>query len=228
LLLLSCVFPTLSAQPNAPSASRPEEIEWTWEVRPTHVDTKLPNVLLAGDSISRNYYPEVERQLARAATLYLFATSASLGDPRLQHQLSYFDSMEHVQFQVIHFNNGMHGWTYSEEEYKAAFPASLEAIQQIAPGAALIWATTTPVKAESSPGPTNRRVDQRNAISIAVMSKAGITIDDQHLLVTHHAETYEDNVHSNSTGATIQGQQVARSVHSALKVQGSPRCSNQR
>jgi hypothetical protein len=63
--------------------SRSEEIEWTWEVRPAHVDSKLPNVLLVGDSITRNYYPEVERQLSHVANVYLMTTSASVGDPRL-------------------------------------------------------------------------------------------------------------------------------------------------
>jgi len=216
LLFLSCVLPSVSAQATAPSTSRPEEIEWTWEVRPTHADTKLPNVLLAGDSISRNYYPEVQRQLAGVANVYLFATSASVGDPRLLHQLAEFALMEDIHFQVVHFNNGMHGWTYSEEEYKSAFPVYLETIHQIAPTAALIWATTTPVKVESSPGPTNARVDQRNAISIAVVLKVGIIIDDQHSLMIHNAETYEDAVHFNSKGAIIQGQQAASSVRKAL------------
>ena len=74
-------------------ASRPEEIEWTWEVRPAHVDAKLPNVLLVGDSITRNYYPEVKRQLAKIANVYLFAASTSVGDPRLLHQLAEFSQM---------------------------------------------------------------------------------------------------------------------------------------
>ena len=42
--------------------SIPEEIEWTWEVRPAASDPGLPNVLLLGDSITRNYYPAVARR----------------------------------------------------------------------------------------------------------------------------------------------------------------------
>jgi hypothetical protein len=216
VLLFAFVSAPLSARQIPPTVSRPEEIEWTWEVRPTHVDSKLPNVLLVGDSISRNYYPEVQRQLASAANVYLFASSASVGDPRLLHQLADFASMENVQFQVIHFNNGMHGWTYSEQAYESAFSEYLRAIRQIAPAAKLIWATTTPVKADSSPGPTNARVDQRNSISVAVITKTGITVDDQHLLMTHHTDTYEDNVHFAPAGATIQGQQAAESIRKAF------------
>jgi hypothetical protein len=59
--------------------SIPEEIEWTWEVRPPHPDPQLPNVLLLGDSISRNYFPEVRKDLAGVANVYLMATSTCVG-----------------------------------------------------------------------------------------------------------------------------------------------------
>jgi lysophospholipase L1-like esterase len=200
-------------------ASKPEEVEWTWEVRPAHVDPKLPNVLLVGDSITRNYYPEVQRQLADVANVYLFAASTSLGDPRLPHQLAEFSAMEAVAFQVVHFNNGMHGWTYSEQEYKAAFPSYLRAIHKIAPKASLIWATITPVRTDDKPGPTNARIEDRNSIAQSFITAAGIKVDDQHALMIHHADRHEDNVHFNAAGAAIQGQQVARSIRSSLAKQ---------
>jgi hypothetical protein len=105
--------------------TKPEEIEWTWEVRPVHPDPNLPNVLLLGDSITRAYFPEVQRQLTGVANVYLMATSASVGDRRLPHEIAEFSSAEAVSFNLIHFNNGMHGWTYSEKEYQAGFPALL-------------------------------------------------------------------------------------------------------
>src|ERR1700731_2059013 len=148
-LSLSMMF--VPARTNAQDrASRPEEIEWTWEVRPAHVDAKLPNVLLVGDSISRNYYPEVQRQLAEVANVYLFSASTSVGDPRLAHHLAEFATMEAVSFSVVHFNNGMHGWDYTEDEYRLAFPAFLEGITSISPGASLVWASTTPVKVDKA------------------------------------------------------------------------------
>src|SRR5277367_83666 len=98
------------------SVSIPEEIEWTWEVRPPHPDAKLPNVLLLGDSISRNYFPEVTKDLTGVANVYLMAVSTSVGDPRLSHQIAEFKAMEKVRFRVVHFNNGMHGWSYTEAQ----------------------------------------------------------------------------------------------------------------
>jgi hypothetical protein len=196
--------------------SRPEEIEWTWEVRPAHVDAKLPNVLLLGDSITRNYFPEVTRQLDGVANVYLMATSASVGDPRLLRQMEEFAKAEAVSFRVVHFNNGMHGWVYSEKEYKEAFPAFLAGIQAIAPHAMFVWATTTPVKKETEPGPTNARVDARNAIAQAIVKPDGIAIDDQHGLMAQHADLYQDSVHFGEQGSAIQGKQAAEVVRGLL------------
>jgi hypothetical protein len=208
------LMPTLTYGQDRPS--NPEEVEWTWEVRPAHVDRKLPNVLLVGDSITRNYYPEVKRQLADTANVYLMASSASVGDPRLQRQLQEFCVMEAVSFNVVHFNNGMHGWTYSEEDYQAAFPSFLLALHSIAPSASFVWASTTPVKADAVPGPTNARVNARNDIARAFIKGAGIPIDDQHELMSRNSDQYEDSVHFNPTGAAIQGQQVAQSIRLSL------------
>jgi hypothetical protein len=39
--------------------------------------------------------------------------------------------MEKVQFRLIHFNNGMHGWDYSKSQYKSAFPQFLHARSEV-------------------------------------------------------------------------------------------------
>ena len=63
------------------------------EVRPPHPDPKLPNVLLLGDSLSRNYFPEVTKDLAGTANVYLMASSTSVGDPRLPREIREFAAM---------------------------------------------------------------------------------------------------------------------------------------
>jgi lysophospholipase L1-like esterase len=198
------------------ATSKTEEIEWTWEVRPAHVDAKLPNVLLLGDSITRAYFPEVQRQLDGVANVYLMASSTSVGDPRLTRQIEEFSSAERVKFSVVHFNNGMHGWAYSEKEYREAFPAFLAEIRAIAPKAALIWATSTPVKKETEPGPTNARAEARNAIAESLVKPAGIMIDDQHALIAQHGDLYLDGVHFNDQGTVLQGKQAAQLIRGLL------------
>ena len=212
-LLLSPESATLFAQ----EISIPETIEWTWEVRPPNPDSKLPNVALLGDSITRNYFKKVVTDLAGVANVYLMATSASVGDPRLLHQIEEFAALEGVQFQVVHFNNGMHGWKYTEEQYKAAFPGYLQAVQKIAaPGGILIWSTITPVSSATPGGATNSRIEARNAIADSFTKPEGIAIDDQYALMMKHQDLHSDPVHFNSDGSNIQGEQVAKLIGAAV------------
>jgi hypothetical protein len=198
--------------------SIPEEIEWTWEVRPPHADPALPNVLLLGDSITRNYFPEVTKDLKGAANVYLMAVSTSVGDPRLPQQIEEFAAMENVAFRVVHFNNGMHGWNYSEAQYKTALPDLLHSVEQISPSHhALVWATITPVQINAFNGATNERINERNQIAQALFSSLGITIDDQHSLMMKHLDTYEDTVHFGPSGAALMGDQAAETIRAALR-----------
>ena len=215
-LFLVCITAiTLIAQPDL---SITEEIEWTWEVRPPHPDPQLPNVLLLGDSMSRNYFPQVTKGLAGVANIYLMASSTSVGDPRLPHQIVEFATMEKVRFRVVHFNNGMHGWAYSETQYQEAFPQFLRAVRSVVEkDGALIWANTTPVRADAATGATNARIDERNAIAEKIVKAAGILIDDQHSLMAQHRDLYGDDVHFNPAGSIIQGDQAASTIRSALR-----------
>jgi hypothetical protein len=213
--LLAC--PILLAQTQK-QISISEEIEWTWEVRPPHADPALPNVLLLGDSITRNYFPGVTKGLKGAANVYLMAMSTSVGDPRLPRQIEEFAAMENVAFRVVHFNNGMHGWNYTEAQYKTALPDLLHSVEQIAPSHhAIIWATTTPVQIQAFNGATNERINERNRIAQALFSSLGITIDDQHALMMKHLDTYEDTVHFGPAGAALMGDQAAETIRAALR-----------
>jgi lysophospholipase L1-like esterase len=198
----------------AHSQSQPEEIEWTWAVRPAHADARLPNVLLEGDSIARNYFPEVQKRLAGTANVYLMANSLCIGSPDLQEQIALFGKMEGVRFRVIHFNNGLHGGEYTEVQYGAGFPAYLASLRSIAPDATLIWTTTTPIKVTTEPGFTNARVDARNAIAATFARE--MIIDDEHSLMEKHQDLYVDNVHFNSEGSNLMGDQVADTILRAL------------
>jgi hypothetical protein len=213
----------LSSQLTAQTpTSIPEKIEWTWEVRPTQPDPKLPNILLLGDSITRAYYPGVVTHLTNKANVYLFATSAAAGDPRLPHQIAEFIQMQAVPFRVVHFNNGMHGWDYTEAQYKAGFPSLVKELQSDARGATLIWTTTTPVRKPTDSGATNARVEARNAIAKAVVAPQGIRIDDQYALMTNHRDQYQDDVHFNPQGAEAQAAQVAATIEAALPKPSAP------
>jgi hypothetical protein len=203
-------------QKAAPTATIPKEkIDWTWSDHSDTLDPKLPNVLLVGDSITRAYFPEVAKRLAGKANVYLFSTSCSSGDPKLSTQLHLFFETA-PSFRVIHFNNGMHGWDFSEPAFAAGLPDMVRELKKERPGSRLIWATITPVRKDDSLGATNARIDARNALALAVMKRDRIPVDDQHALMAGHGDLHLDDVHFNDKGSELQGDQAAASIEAAL------------
>ena len=89
-------------------------------------------VLLVGDSICNSYYDGVAKELGGKAFVARLATSASLGDPALLEQVKHL--LKNYKFAVIHFNNGLHGYDYTDEEYQNDIPKLLKIIQKNAPG----------------------------------------------------------------------------------------------
>ena len=97
-----------------------EGTEWsnTWMVATNKHD--LPRVLIIGDSHVERYYQPVTNKLNKIAYCSKFTTSRSLGDPALIAQLkALFFS---YKFDVITFNNGLHGVEYSDEQYNSYIP----------------------------------------------------------------------------------------------------------
>jgi lysophospholipase L1-like esterase len=148
------------------------------------------------------------------------ATSRFVADPVLLKEIELV--LGATKFDVIHFNNGMHGWQHSEAEYQKALPEFLKTIQAHAPKARLIWAATTPVrdgkgviydpKAEYS----DKRIAARNAIAATIMAKQKIPTNDLNVAVRGHPEYHSDNIHFNSQGIQIQAAQVSAEVEKLL------------
>ncbi len=108
------------AEPADYPPSAKESIEWC-DIWISHAnETNLPRVLLIGDSITRAYYPEVEKHLEGKAYVGRLSSSAFISDPALLKQIEMV--LGQYKFNVIHFNNGMHGWQHSEKEYAQALP----------------------------------------------------------------------------------------------------------
>ena len=214
-----CTINIAAAEPDTALPSR-ESIEWcdTWISHAN--ETNLPRVLLIGDSIARDYYPEVEKRLAGKAFVARLATSRFVADPVLLKEIE--SVLNGAKFDVIHFNNGMHGWQHSEAGYRKAFPKLIKTIRAHAPRAKLIWATTTPLrdgkavtydtKAEYS----DDRIAARNTIASEIVTAQKIPTNDLNAAVRGHPEYHSDNVHFNIQGIKIQAAQVSTEVEKLL------------
>jgi hypothetical protein len=218
LILIACCLQTFGAATS--STSGREAIEWC-DIWISHAnETNLPRVLLIGDSITRAYYPEVESKLSGKAYVGRLSSSAFISDPVLISEIEAI--LSQYKFDVIHFNNGMHGWQHSETEYGRSLPKLLKIIQKYAPHAKLTWANTTPLRvspnlpANNQTEATDARIDVRNEIASRFMLKEGVVIDDLNTPMRGHPEYHSDNVHFNDQGIEIQSAQVAALIQKIL------------
>ncbi len=190
-----------------------EGTEWLDVFMPNNNDTALPRILLIGNSITRGYYPEVVKLLEGKAYVARLATSKSICDPALKKEINLV--MSYAKFDIVQFNNGLHGFGYTEEEYKAAFPGFVKAIRKNAPGAKLMWATSTPLhtRADAKIFSSNiERIKERNKIALDyVTAQKDIRVDDLWALVVDHPEYYQggDGAHPLAPGYTALAQKVA-------------------
>jgi hypothetical protein len=204
--------------PHSPPAR--ESIEWC-DIWISHAnETNLLRVLLIGDSIARDYYPEVEKQLDGKAFVARLATSRFVSDPVLLKEIELV--LSETRFDVILFNNGMHGWQHTEEEYENDLPKVIQSIRAYAPKARLIWATTTPLrdgkgvtydtKAEYS----DERIAARNSIASKIVAAQKIPTVDLNAAVSGHPELHSDNVHFNGEGSKILAAQTSSMIRKLL------------
>lgn len=187
----------------------------------------LPRVLLLGDSISIGYTLPVREALKGKANVHRPPTNCSSTGNALNHLDSWLGK---GKWDVIHFNFGLHDAKLPPEGVRHAPPAVYEknlreVVKRLqATGAALIWATTTPVPNGGIISPTRRfgSIDEYNAIARKVMEECGVAIDDLNAAITPHLATMQrpNDVHYTSEGSAILAQEVVASVEAALAGRG--------
>jgi lysophospholipase L1-like esterase len=111
---------------------------------------------------------------------------------------------------------------YTEDQYRAGLPRLLDLLRRRAPGARLIWATTTPWRKPApdtaSLHPNNERVKARNRIAAEIVTKRRLPIDDLYAPLESHPEYWSaDGVHLNAEGQAVLAGCVLRTVRVALK-----------
>lgn len=217
LIFISCHHPkTRNSEVSDPIR---EDIEWLNVWLPNTNDTLLPRVLLIGNSITQSYYPGVTNLLKDKAYVGRLTTSKSLGDPALIAEVSLV--LQQATFNVIHFNNGLHGWGYTEEEYAKSFPQLIQTLKELASTATLIWASSTPTRTGEGMldfDPLTERTKERNKIALKAISGYRIAINDLFALAELHPEYYTggDGVHLNQEGVNALAAQVANAIEQVI------------
>lgn len=189
-----------------------EETEWCSMYWYDTGETKLPRVLLIGDSIVAGYNSTVAKLLKGKATVAYIASSKCVGDPAIYRELELV--MKTYRFKLVHFNNGLHGFTTSEDDYARGLADYVDAIEAISPESKLIWANSTPITVSGSPDKLdperNPRVCERNRLAAKIMHSRKIPVNDLYSLMLDRPELSSgDGYHYNQDGIRVQAEKVA-------------------
>lgn len=217
------VLATLCALFAASALGQPEEppmkikregTEWCrmWIAQAT--GKKLPRVLLVGDSIANGYAKGVDKNLDGKAYVAYMATSACVCDPVFFDQ---FEAMfNHYNYDAVHFNNGLHGFGYSEEQYEQGYRKALEMVREKAPNARIVVALSTPTNPTTDRDSLNPRIDARNAIARKLAEEFGARVNNLHALTHGKPELYRDAYHYKPEAIQTQADQVASEIEQSL------------
>ncbi|MFK5923945.1 MAG: SGNH/GDSL hydrolase family protein [Verrucomicrobiota bacterium] len=214
LLGFALTAPLQSGRTETKEGVRRENTEWCnmWVTSAQKNDK--PRILMIGDSITNGYYNSASKALEDKAYGAKFTTSACVADPAFLVQLE--GLLSQYSFAVIHFNNGLHGFTYSEEEYQKGYERALQYIKKKFPSAKLVLALSTPLKSTSDKNELNPRVDARNEIVRTLAKKYKAAINDLHSISKGHPEYYSDPYHYKKVAVELQAQQVAKVLAAAM------------
>ncbi|MEE9369117.1 MAG: right-handed parallel beta-helix repeat-containing protein [Pontiella sp.] len=196
-----------------------EPIEWT-DIWVTNADKDdLPRVLFVGDSIVKGYFRAAEKGLDGKANCARLATSAFISHEDFIGNLETL--LKRYSWDVIHINNGLHGWDYTEQQYRDGFPALAALLKTHAKDATIVWALTTPLRERDNLArirmESTARVRNRNEIAAAFAKKQGWRISDLFSLSIDHADHHRgDGTHFSPKGIAAQGEFVAAVTGKAL------------
>ena len=183
----------------------------------TH-DKNLPRILLIGDSHVEAYFPVVLENLKSLAYCCKFTTSRSLGDPILIDQLHLI--FKQFNFDVICFNNGLHGYGFTEKQYGKYIPAVYRMLKKHS-NKAIVWVNTTGTREKGHLDlhtAFNERVIARNKLVADFSNAKEIPLIDSYDLSEKHPEFYSsDGVHFNQEGIKAEAGLITEKIKSLLK-----------
>jgi hypothetical protein len=198
-----------------------EDIEWTTASAYGLADgsAHLPRVLLVGDSICRAYAEEVRKRLEGRMNVSYWSSSYCVTSAPYLEMLA--TCLDEADYDVIHFNNGLHSFNTPLEDYGKAYQAALELIRRRKPEAALVWCSCTPV---ADPVRT-AQIRGINAAAAQAAAAAGVARGNDLFALdeTFDRETaYVDGVHFRPGVVARQAELVANCVLTAASQTKAP------
>lgn len=199
----------------------------------------LPRVLLIGDSVSCGYTLAVRKELAGKANVHRPPQNCGSSAVGLANIGKWLGA---GRWDVIHFNHGLHDLSYefspgrninakgeyarpdtgghhrvAPGEYRQNLIRIVEVLRAKAPGAQLIFATTTPVSADLHHYVKDSELEY-NRIAVEVMTELGVEVNDLRAFAKPRiAEIQEPgNPHFHARGSAVLAKEIAGRIAHAL------------
>ena len=196
-----------------------ESWEWDdlWRIKAN--DLNGDRLFLIGDSISRGY-----RHVSAAAfegIFYVdnFATSKGIDNPHLLKTIELAMEQE-PNCKVIHFNNGLHGWHLSEDEYKKHYDALIGELVKKYPDVKIFLGLSTPLRVKDNIeviDERNERVIKRNEAVLEIAKKYNLPVTDLYGAIADTSKYHAaDGVHLSEEGYTLLAQTIKNKVCEVL------------
>ena len=176
-----------------------EEFEWMHSWCDNADKNDLPRVLLIGDSITYGYQEGVRNRLKDSFYVDYLSTSYCADREVLYYIVKSF--VEDSNYDIIHFNNGLHGRDCDENAYNDGYKKLLTLFN----GKKIVLATSTCVYEQGNEVLDSKwaqRLEQRNSEVLRLAKEKGFAIDDLYTASVNIKKEFraEDGVHYNSYG----------------------------
>jgi len=184
-------------------------------------DATLHRVLLAGDSIAGGHAVQVHERLKDRFCVDCFATSKHVTDAEYMPDLEFM--LGRKRYELIVFNNGLHGFDIDDALYAPALRAIFAALKGRTPR--LAWRSSTPMFKwpieNGKPEPHERapRILRRNADALAAARDIALPVLDLYAPMADRPELFCDGCHCTAEGVEFQTRLVADFIKSLFKEQ---------
>ncbi|MBL4702197.1 MAG: hypothetical protein JKX85_13165 [Phycisphaeraceae bacterium] len=199
------------------------------------MSTKIPNIVLLGDSIRMDYQEIVIESLGRQANVWAPEENCEDSAFIIKNIKKWFSDRRP---DLIYMNCGLHDIVLDEklqcrrsvQDYGKNLETILSWLMENCKGAKVIFALTTPVIEERQKiSQTYKRlvrrnsdVDQYNEEMVRIAENQNVLVDDIHRVLKNETlgnMLIEDGIHLSSCGARLLGKHIADKIEKLMTCQ---------
>ena len=193
-----------------------ENTEWSisYAYHLTDAKKNLPRVLLVGDSICQGYQGKVVAKLDGKANVTYWASSYCVTSPGYLRLLAFY--LDEAEYDVVHFNNGLHSCETPVADYEKSYRAALQLIKKKQPKAKLVWASSTPLNTENAA--MAEKVAALNAAARRAAESVGDVVENDLYALANPLDRkayWVDTHHYTDAGYELLASQVVEKVVAA-------------